>query len=112
MWDWNKDTLLGLTHELRNHVDAERLAAGYRSRRREASALGGFPDLKQLARHTRVVGAAAWAVGAARRRHLNFSLQPYGHPTAGASLSLWEKGRRARDGGNQSFRDILRKSYL
>ncbi|MEI1377035.1 hypothetical protein PQG02_10185 [Nostoc sp. UHCC 0926] len=26
-----------------------------------------------------------------------FSLQPFGHPTAGASLSQCEKGRRARD---------------
>ncbi|MEH2401119.1 hypothetical protein [uncultured Nostoc sp.] len=33
---------IGLTHELRNNEP---------QRRREASALGGFPDLKQLARH-------------------------------------------------------------
>ncbi|WP_375477207.1 hypothetical protein [uncultured Nostoc sp.] len=33
---------IGLTHKLRNHEP---------QRRREASALGGFPDLKQLARH-------------------------------------------------------------
>ena len=31
-----------------------------------------------------------------------FSLQPFGHPTAGASLSLWEKGRRcANKSGNR-----------
>ncbi|MCC5658999.1 hypothetical protein LC608_18850 [Nostoc sp. XA010] len=48
---------VGLTHELRNNVDASLRDATRTAcrrlpqRHREASALGGFPDLKQLARH-------------------------------------------------------------
>ncbi|BAZ28784.1 hypothetical protein NIES4074_12180 [Cylindrospermum sp. NIES-4074] len=41
-------TYVRVTEELRSNVSLREPEA-YRSRRREASALGGFPDLKQLA---------------------------------------------------------------
>ncbi|WP_143874333.1 hypothetical protein [Nostoc sp. 'Peltigera malacea cyanobiont' DB3992] len=65
---------LGLTHNLQNNVDAERLAAGYHSRRREASAPLRLRDLS-LARLPlgEATGATRREVGAAASADLNFS---------------------------------------